>query len=84
MPYAVQRFESKQYDGTNGADLVNNFVQNCSLTSDDGVTLKFLDSNYCDQVLPVGSWVIRSPDRNYLWAGSDAEYQLRWVEVGSP
>ncbi|MFF9844606.1 hypothetical protein [Streptomyces sp. NPDC013740] len=57
MPIVVQRFESMQYDGTNGAELVAWLNGSADLVSDDGSHLVLLYVG-SQRTLAVGDWAI--------------------------
>jgi hypothetical protein len=64
MPVVVQKFNSIQYDGTNGAEIVG-VSSSWTLVSDNGTTLVFTDVE-SQWTLTVGFWL--------LWSGSNPDF----------
>ncbi|SFD14533.1 hypothetical protein [Streptomyces aidingensis] len=83
MAAVTQRYSSIQYDGTNGAHIVTEWLEYADLISDDGQMLRFR-SNDQDHAVPVGHWLIRTPRPRFFHESMDAaDYARYWVEVGS-
>ncbi|MET9954204.1 hypothetical protein ABZ135_22010 [Streptomyces sp. NPDC006339] len=83
MPFVVPRYESMQYNGTNGQDIVDWLNGSADLASDDGTQLVLL---YCGspRAVAVGNWVVAGGSGAYR--GFHAEmtnelYQALWREI---
>ncbi|MFI6105851.1 hypothetical protein [Streptomyces sp. NPDC051310] len=92
MALVTERYESIQYDGTNGRYIAETWLANCALVEDTGTLLTIDDVGPTGSGLvnvEVGGWVIkRSPvaDHQNLFymALSDSSYRLRYVELPTP
>lgn len=73
--------ESRQYDGTNGADLIAWLDGSYTVISDDGNLLVFKDGENFVRRIPAGNWLIRDGNRSLIWHGTDASYQQQWTTV---
>ncbi|MGJ5897960.1 hypothetical protein ACSCBZ_39340 [Streptomyces niveiscabiei] len=85
MPIVVPRYESMQYTGTNGPDVLAWLCGTVDLVSDDGVELvvNFIGSR---RHIPVGGWVIASGGgndtfRSFAGEFSTADYTNNWLEL---
>ncbi|HEY9353692.1 MAG TPA: hypothetical protein VIP28_10590 [Nocardioides sp.] len=82
MPIVTPKYESLQYDGTNGPQIVGEWLASVTLVSDDGQTLVFQDRESSTYTMQVGDWVIRTPaDRWFPRVVTAADYALSWVEL---
>ncbi|MFF4479442.1 hypothetical protein ACFY1A_20820 [Streptomyces sp. NPDC001520] len=81
MPIVTEFCESKQYDGTNGADVAAWLDGPYTIASDTGTQLVLVDWESTRKVIPRSGWVVRDSSRNLMWQGSDAAYRARWVEI---
>ncbi|WP_340382341.1 hypothetical protein U5640_36430 [Streptomyces sp. SS7] len=83
MPYVVERRQSIQYDGTNGAHICGPWSDSgLTLISDDGETLVVAATEQLEYqaTVHVGGWIIASPPG---WVTSTAaeRYAERWLEL---
>jgi hypothetical protein len=85
MPVITQRFESRQYTGTNGTDLITWLSGTVDLISDDGTTLVIVYSG-SQRRIPVGSWIIATGGgadgvRSFHTDQTPADYATGWLEL---
>lgn len=85
MPIVTERYESRQYDGSNGAAVVA-WLDACTLISDEDGVLTAEDEVSGRFMVDTGGWVIaRSPgvqyQNRYLTSMPNADYQVRYVEL---
>lgn len=85
MPVVVMRYESKQYTGTNGPEIVDWLCGTVDLYSDDGteLVLNFIGSR---RHIPVGGWVIAAGGggglfRSFAGEFSATDYTNNWLEL---
>ncbi|HET6875563.1 MAG TPA: hypothetical protein VFH70_12325, partial [Acidimicrobiales bacterium] len=88
-PVVVPRYESMQYDGTNGAALVEWLCGTVVLISDDGTELLV---DYCgsERRLTVGDWAIASGGgagpqgpRFFATETTNTDYVNGWRQISS-
>lgn len=83
MPIVTPKYESLQYDGTNGAHITGGWLAVTTLVSDDGQTLVFRNVEGSEYTLQVGDWVICAPgNRMFPQVVTAADYAAAWVEIG--
>lgn len=84
MAFVVSKKETIQYDGTNGAAVVA-FVDNGTLTSDNGTTLVFSIYDVDNFTFTAGEhWLARTQDNGHKhFAGSytNAQYAESFIEL---
>jgi len=85
MPIVILRYESKQYTGDNGPEILDWLCGTVDLVSDDGVELvvNFIGSR---RHIPVGGWVIAGGGgsgqfRSFLGEATPADYANIWLEL---
>ena len=83
MPIVTQRLESAQYDGTNGAALLDWLDGSYNVVSDDGQLLVLRDGEGTRKRIRLNGWLVRDVNRNLLWHGGNAAYQANWVVLPS-
>jgi len=83
MAFVTERLESAQYDGTNGAALVEWLDGSYSVVSDDGQLLILRDGEGTRKRIRLNGWLVRDSSRNLLWHGGNAQYNANWVAVTS-
>jgi len=82
MPTVTPRCESIQYDGTNGAYIINEWSRRRRLISDDGETLVIADDEDNETTVQRGAWFVRTADRGiYDVLPNDAAYRRAWAEI---
>lgn len=83
MPIVTQRFESAQYTGD--AAVVLAFLDGATYTvsSETAERLVLLDGEGTPKTIPMSGWVVRSPQHELVWQGSDAAYLAQWAVVPS-
>lgn len=81
MALVTELRESRQFDGTNGADLVAWLDGSYTLISDDGSLLVFKDGEGFVKRIPVGNWLVRDGNRSLTWHGSDTAYKAQWAVI---
>jgi hypothetical protein len=85
MPIVTERLEARQYDGTNGTELLE-WLNGCELVSDQDGVLVAEDESAGQFIVDTGSWIVAwspSPDyqNRYRMVIPNAAYQLRYVEL---
>lgn len=83
MPTVTARLESAQYDGTNGATLVEWLDGSYTVISDDGQLLVMKDGEGTRKRIRLNGWLVRDANRNLLWHGGNAAYMANWAVVPS-
>jgi hypothetical protein len=83
MAFVTERLESAQYDGTNGAALVDWLDGSYTVISDDGQLLILRDGEGTRKRIRLNGWLVRDVNRNLLWHGGNAQYNANWVAVTS-
>lgn len=87
MPAVVQRFESMQYDGTNGAEVIDWLCGSVDLISDDGTAL-VVDFIGSPRTIAAGGWVVAAGGgtgvRAFYTEVTAADYANVWLEVPHP
>lgn len=77
----TRRYESMQYDGTNGT-LVAEWLDGAyTISSDTGVQLMLLSSEGSRKVIPAGGWLVRDASHELVWYGTAASYAVQWTET---
>jgi hypothetical protein len=81
VAFVVVRYEAVQYDGTNGARIVNDWLDDVKFRSDDGETLVFgipAFPRYQRYEVPRGYYVLRYYGKTFYQAISPVEYAQNW------
>ncbi|MFB6776482.1 hypothetical protein ACFCX0_03415 [Streptomyces sp. NPDC056352] len=77
MPVVTRKQEAKQYDGTNGQEIVN-WLRIMELFTDDGKTLTFGNEYEYYEIL-VGWWIVRDTgSRSFLTYCTPEEFAVGW------
>lgn len=83
MPFITQKFESMQYDGTNGAGIAE-WLVDASFVSDDGETLTLEVPGWPNpdqRQVPKGYYVLCSGGRTFSQAIPAESYLRDWTEI---
>lgn len=86
MPIITQRLEAKQYDGTNGAEIIDWLDGSVDLVSDDGTRLEIFYVG-SPRTIHVGGWVIAggggtpTGTRTFIFEATDEEFRNSYVEL---
>ncbi|MEU0675488.1 hypothetical protein ABZ330_21855 [Streptomyces sp. NPDC006172] len=84
MPIVTPRYESMQYDGTNGPQVVEWLCGTAEFVSDDGAELAVMVSGEVRRI-PAGDWVIANGGgngfRSFSTEQTATDYTTSWVEV---
>lgn len=83
MASVTQKYDSIQYDGTNGTFICEGFLDGSAyaLVNDTGTLLTFTDSENSLKAVPLDGWVVRSTNHELVWRGSNASYAAQWTEI---
>lgn len=83
MASVAKRYESVQYDGTNGSVIAGTWNTVITFVSDDGSTFVFRDGDNGEHSVSVGDWVVQQGgvDDAFPSVESASSYADRWVEV---
>lgn len=87
MPLVVPRYESMQYDGTNGPAVIDWLCGTAELVSDDGHEL-VLDVVGSQRTIAAGGWVIAGAGgtdfRVFSTEATAGDYAAYWLELPDP
>lgn len=86
MALVVERFESIQYDGTNGAHIADEWLVSARVVSetDAGMVLEIDGWPSVQYEVANNAYVIRYWDRNFREVVPPEQYARRWVETPDP
>lgn len=81
MSTVTHRYESAQYTGD--AASILGFLDGAeyTLSSETPERLVLLDGEGTPKTIPVNGWVVRSPQHELVWQGSNASYLAQWAVV---
>lgn len=83
MPIVTLKYESIQYDGTNGAHITGTWLSSITPVSDDGQTLVFRNLEGSEYAVQAGDWVICTPgNRMFPQVVTASDYAALWVQIG--
>lgn len=82
MPSVTRRYESEQYDGTNGSYLTETFCPSVKLISDTGAALVFQDGDGGQHTVKLNDYLVRQSNTNdpFPIVETPASYVLNWIE----
>ncbi|OKK06411.1 hypothetical protein AMK26_10315 [Streptomyces sp. CB03234] len=82
----TQKHEALVYDGTNGAHIAGEWLDDTTLLDDDGQVLRIEVAGWPAQQheIPAGSYVIRYYGKTFREALPPDEFAERWAEVPEP
>jgi len=82
MPTVAPRYESAQYDGTNGAYIAGTLNTGITFVSDTGTVLTYKDGDNINRTMNLGEWmVVGQHYDSYPYPFPNAQYGLYYVEV---